>query len=145
MSPSNFGSPSSGVTYDPDVTRGWGKREYNWQFSTGIQQQLMRQVSLDVGYYRTWYGNFSVTDNRAWSAADFDAFSITAPTDPRLPGGGGYTVSGLYDVKPALFSVPADNYITSARHYGNQERRWDGVGVRNEGGGIADRHGEIVS
>jgi hypothetical protein len=70
-----------------------------------------------------------VTDNLGWTAADFDTFSITAPADPRLPGGGGYTVSGLYNVKPARFSVPADNYITFADNYGKQTRRWDGVDV----------------
>jgi hypothetical protein len=70
-----------------------------------------------------------VIDNRAWTAADFDTFSITAPADPRLPGGGGYRVPGLYNVKPALFSVPADDYITFARNYGKQIRRWDGFDV----------------
>ena len=133
MSPSNFGSPASGVTYDPDVITGWNKREYNWQFSTGIQQQLMRQLSLDVGYYRTWYGNLTVTDNRAWTAADFDSFAITAPRDARLPDGGGYIVSGLYDVKTSRFSVPTDNYITYASHYGHQQRRWDGIDVTVNG------------
>jgi len=127
MSPSNFGSTQPGVAYDPDLINGWGKREYNWQFSAGVQQELLPRVSLDVGYYGTWYGNQFVTDNRAWTAADFDQFSITAPSDPRLPGGGGYTVPGLYNVKPEKFSVPADNYITFARNYGKQIRRWDGV------------------
>jgi carboxypeptidase family protein len=129
MSPSNFGTTQSGVAYDPEIIRGWGKREYNWQFSAGVQQELIPRVSLDVGYYRTWYGNMFVTDNRSWTAADFDTFSITAPADPRLPGGGGYPVSGLYNVKPARFSVPADNYITFADNYGKQTRVWDGVDV----------------
>jgi hypothetical protein len=129
MSASNFGSTASGVAYDPDIIEGWNKREYNWQFSTGIQQELMRQVSVEFGYYRTWFGNFAATDNRAWTADDFDRFSITAPMDPRLPGGGGYVVSGLYDVKPARFSAPADNYITFARNYGRQIRHWDGIDI----------------
>jgi hypothetical protein len=129
MSSSNFGSTASSVTYDPEIIKGWNTREYNWQFSAGIQQQLMRQVSVDLGYYRTWYGNFAATDNRAWTAGDFDRYDLIAPRDPRLPGGGGYVVSGLYDVKPAKFSVPADNYITYARNYGDQVRRWDGIDV----------------
>ena len=33
--------------------------------------------------------------------ADFSPFCITAPSDSRLPGGGGYQVCGLYDVSPA--------------------------------------------
>jgi hypothetical protein len=91
---------------------------------------LLPRVSLDAGYYRTWYGNQFVTDNRAWTAADFDQFSITAPVDPRLPGGGGYTVAGLYNIKPAKFSVAADNYITFAKNYGKQVRRWDALTSR---------------
>ncbi len=129
MSPSNFGSTRPGVAYDPDIISGWGKREYNWQFSTGVQHELLPRVSLDVGYYATWYRNQFVTDNRAWTAADFDRFSITAPADPRLPGGGGYTVDGLYDIKPERFSVPVDNYITFAKNYGKMTRRWDGVDI----------------
>jgi len=129
MSNPNFGSTQAGVSYDPDIVEGWGKREYNWQFSTGVQQELMPGVALDVGYYRTSYGNLFVVDNRAWSAADFDTFSITAPSDPRLPGGGGYAVEGLYNIKPQKFSVAADNYITFAKNYGNQVRRWDGIDV----------------
>ena len=49
----------------------------------------MPRVSVEVGYFRTVFGNFIVTDNRAVSAVDFDTFSITSPSDPRLPGGGG--------------------------------------------------------
>jgi hypothetical protein len=129
MSAPDFGSTRPGVNYDADTLSGWNKRDYNWQFSAGVQQELMPRVSLDVGYYRTWFGNFVVTDNRALTAADFDRFSITAPSDPRLPGGGGYTVSGLYDVKPALFSVPSDSLITFAKNFGDHIRRWDGLDV----------------
>jgi hypothetical protein len=79
----NFGSSRTGATYDPDTLSGWGKRSYNWQFSAGMQRELVPRVSLDVSYFRTWFGNFIATDNRAVSAADFDRFSITAPSDPR--------------------------------------------------------------
>jgi hypothetical protein len=125
----DFGTTRLGVAYDPDTLHGWGKRDFNWQFSAGVQRELMARVSMDVTYFRTWFGNFVITDNRALSAADFDTFSITAPVDPRLPDGGGYTVSGLYDVKSNKFNVAADNYITFANKFGKQIRHWDGVDI----------------
>ena len=124
-----FGSARPGASYDPALLRGWGKRPANWEFSAGVQRELFASTSLDVAYFRRAYRNFVVTDNRAVSATDFDRFSITAPVDPRLPGGGGYTVSGLYDLKPASFGRPADNFVTLASNYGKQIERWQGVDV----------------
>jgi Carboxypeptidase regulatory-like domain len=129
MSNPDFGSTRPGVAYDPDTLTGWNKRDYNWQFSVGVQHELLPHVSLDAGYYRTWFGNFVVTDNRALAPGDFDRFAIAAPRDPRLPDGGGYQVTGLFNVKPEKFSVPADNFITYAKKFGDQSRRWDGVDV----------------
>jgi hypothetical protein len=79
-----------------------------------------------------------VTDNRALTPADFDRFSITAPRDPRLPDGGGYVVSGLYDINPSKFGIPAQNFVTLASEFGKQIEHWNGVDVnvnaRLEGG-----------
>jgi len=124
-----FGSARPGAVYDPDLLRGWDKRTANWEFSAGLQRELFARASVDVAYFRRTYQNFWIIDNRATSASDFDRFSITAPSDPRLPGGGGYTVSGLYDLKPASFGRPADNFVTLASKYGNQIERWHGVDV----------------
>jgi hypothetical protein len=121
-----FGSNRPATAYDPDIVSGWNKREYNWQFNAGIQHELVRGVSVDVGYFRTTFANPFVTKNRALTAADFDQFSLTAPSDSRLPGGGGYTVTGLYNVKPNKFGV-VDNYITFASTYGKQINNWNGV------------------
>jgi hypothetical protein len=43
-------------------------------------------------------------------------FCITAPTDPRLPHGGGYPVCGMYDVVPAKFGQ-VSNFVTNASPY----------------------------
>jgi hypothetical protein len=129
MANAAFGTLRPGATYDPELLRGWGVRSANWEFSAGVQHELLPRTSIDVAYFRRAYQNFVIADNRAVSASDYDRFSITAPSDPRLPGGGGYTVSGLHDLKPSAFGRPADNFVTLSRNYGDQVERWQGVDV----------------
>ena len=114
------------LTYDEETLTGWGKRNFNWEVSAGVQQELMPLVSAEVNYFRRWYGNFVIVDNLAVGPADFDRFVITAPQDPRLPGGGGYQVEG-YDIKPAKFGVAAQPYVTLSRKYGQQQDYWQGM------------------
>jgi outer membrane receptor protein involved in Fe transport len=68
-------------------------------------------------------------DDRTLSPADFDTFCITAPSDPRLPQGGGYEVCGLYDLKPNRFGLAADNLVTRSDDYGKQIQHFNGVDV----------------
>jgi hypothetical protein len=130
MAESNFGSTQPARAIDPDLTSGWDKRPSDhWEFSASVQRELLPRVSMDVNYWRTWFGNFVVTDNRAVGPSDFDTFSITAPSDPRLPHGGGYMISGLYDLKPSSFGRPADALITRASNFGKQIEHWNGVDI----------------
>src|SRR5207244_1563127 len=46
-------------------------------------------------------------------------YSVTAPIDSRLPGGGGYQISGFYDVNPSVFGR-VSNLVTRAKNYGEQ-------------------------
>jgi hypothetical protein len=124
----NFGTITPDTNFDPELLTGWGHRDFNWEFSAGLQRELVPRVSADFSYFRRWYGNASVTDNRASSASDFNAFSITAPSDPRLPGGGGQTIGGLFDVTPARFGL-TDNFVTFAKNFGDLTNRWDGVAL----------------
>ena len=62
MSARNFGTTGIATRYDNDVLT---HRDYNWQASASVQHELSGGVSLNVGYYRTSYGNFRVTDNLA--------------------------------------------------------------------------------
>ena len=59
-----------------------------------MHRELGGHMSLVGGYYRNWQGNFRVTDNLAVAPGDYSPYCITAPTDPRLPGGGGNQVCG---------------------------------------------------
>jgi hypothetical protein len=124
----NFGRPVFNTTYDPDTITGWGKRGYDWNFGVQVQQELLPRVSVNVGYFRRIFGNFFVIDNLATRATDYDTFSITAPSDPRLPGGGGYTISNLINVTPTLAGVN-NNFQTFSDVYGKQVRHWNGVEI----------------
>jgi hypothetical protein len=124
----NFAQPIFSNTFDPEILEGWGLRAYDWNFGVQLQQELMPRISVNVGYFRRVFGNALVTDNRAVQAADFTQFGVTAPSDPRLPGGGGQAISGLYDVNPLLFGR-TDNFITQAKNFGDQSRQWNGVEV----------------
>jgi hypothetical protein len=120
---SNFGQTLPGSTFDRGILSGWGSRGSNWEFSAGVQHELMPRVSVDVGYFRRWYNNFLATDNLSVAAADYDTFSITAPTHASLSNGGGYPVTGVKTLKPASFGRPARNFVTFANDYGALERR----------------------
>jgi len=124
----NFGTAVAEQNFDPEILNGWGKRIYNWEFTAGVQRQIVPRVSVDFTYFRRWYGNFNIIDNRAVTAADFSPFSITAPSDPRLPNGGGFVVPDLYDVSQAKFGI-TDNITTLAKNYGKEVRMWNGFAI----------------
>ena len=124
----NFGKSTPTLSYDPQIMQGWGVRPGDWQIGVTVQQEIVPRVSLEVGYTRRWLQNFTVTDNLLQAPSDYTAFSITAPADPRLPGGGGYVVSGLYNVNPNV-SALADNYRTYAPNYGTISQVYNGVDV----------------
>ena len=48
---------------------------------------------------------------------DFDPFCVTAPLDPRLPGGGGYQVCGLYAIKQDKFGQ-SQNLVSRSSNFG---------------------------
>ena len=73
-----------------------------------------------------WSGNLRVIDNLEVEPSDFSPYCVTAPSDPRLPGGGGYQVCALYDVSPAKFGL-ARNLVTRASNYGDWKITNDNV------------------
>ena len=76
-----FGESTPQTLHDPETLTGWGVRPWNWEFSTGVQHELMPRVSVDLTYYRRINGGFLVTDNIANVAADFTPLRVAVPTD----------------------------------------------------------------
>jgi hypothetical protein len=121
-----FGTVGSLLRWDPELLEGWGVRPYNWQASLGVQHELRPGFGIDVTYFRTSFGGFTVTENTAVSPSDFDSYCITGPADTRLPGGGNARVCGLFDVTPAKFGL-IDNQVTKAGNFGDWTQVYNGV------------------
>jgi hypothetical protein len=123
----NFGSRNTvTATYDPDAITGWGHRGYNWEGTVSLQHELLTGISAGVAYTRRWYGNFFVTENTAVKPADFDPFCVTAPLNANLPGGGGKTVCGFYDVNPSKYG---QNTSVIRLDNGKMQDVYDGIDV----------------
>jgi hypothetical protein len=122
-----FGQLTPSAAIDPAIHTGWGNRFWSQEFSASVQREILPRVSLDVGYFRRWYGNFQVVDNRAVTAADFVEYSITVPTDSRLENSG-QVLGGLYEVIPSKAGL-VDNYTTLSDNFGKMTEHWNGVDI----------------
>src|SRR5678815_925288 len=79
-----FGQPAGVSTPDPDM-----KRPYQMLYNLAVQQEVIRGLSVTLGYYNRRYYNDTWTDNRATTHADY---SIIPIPDPR---GNGRTISAV--------------------------------------------------
>jgi hypothetical protein len=122
----NFGKPVITTVYNPEWSHGYAKRPYNWEFSAGVQQEIVPRMSANVMFFRRSYGNFTITQNRAVTPANYDHYCVTAPVDPRLPDGGGQQICGLYDLNPTKVGQ-TDNLVIFSKTVGDQYERWNGV------------------
>jgi hypothetical protein len=129
-----FGAQLPSTTQDPATLRGWDLRPWQWEFTAGIQHELMPRVSVGLTYYRRIYGGFLSTVNTADVAADFTRLPITVPVDARLPTSG-QTLT-VYDINPVLKSgLPFNtttNQITFTSNYGDLYQHWNGFDVTTQ-------------
>jgi hypothetical protein len=126
----NFGKTSGTVDQvNPDTLKGWGARDYDWQWSIGVQQEVLPRVAAEVSYARRSFHGFVVTDNLNRDPSQYQAWTIDAPLDERFPGGGGYPIT-LYTPTQAAANIPAQNYITWEKDFGSERTNyWQGVDV----------------
>ena len=101
-----------------NLVNGWGARRYEWQYSVGVQHELLPRLSAEVTYNKKQYGNQTISDVMGlgcdkfngstdvtacqqsyldYANPNFDFFSVQSPIDGRLPNGGGYIIRGLND------------------------------------------------
>ena len=121
LSNTSFGQVSIATRYDPETIHGFDNRRNNWEVSTTISHELMPRVSTELSYFRRAQGHFTTTDNLDVAPSDFNSYCVTAPTDPRLPNGGGYQVCGLYDIVPTKFGLASNNLVTFVDNYGGKQ------------------------
>jgi hypothetical protein len=114
-----FGQTNTvGTNFDPGLLSGYGVRPSDWSYGVSIQQQLLAKASVEVGYYRRTFTQFTsggtVTDNLAVSPSDVSAYYVTAP---------------FYNLTPAAFSRVPNNLFKSTSDVGEDTRVFNGVDV----------------
>ena len=124
-----FGTSVFTTTTDTALLSGWNVRPSDWQVGVSVQQQLLPRVSVELGYQRRWLQNFIATDNTGQASSDFGSFTVTAPVDARLPGGGGYAVPGpLYNVNQNVASSP-NNLVTKSSNFGDWDQHSNSISL----------------
>ena len=127
MASPTFGTATrTTAAIDPAILSGWNMRPGDWQIGASVQQELMPRVSMEFGYFRRWLTHFTTTDNTLVSGADYTSYTLTAPSDPRLPGGGGYAIAGLQNITQAGFNAGTSNNVTFADNFGGLSQMYNG-------------------
>lgn len=144
-----FGTEVFATTYDPDMFRGWFTRPMDWQIGTSVQRQVVSGMSVEVGYHRRWIDKWTLIQNTQVTNADFEAYSVNAPADPRLGVASGRTIGDLWNVIPSKFGLNINNtYLENNVEGTNRTNWWHGVDfnvnarMRN---GLTMRGGVVLS
>ena len=142
------------AAYGDTLLEGWDKRRYEWQLGIGVQHEILPRLSGEVTYNRRTYHNLTQNDvlgrgcDRFNGTLPYDQclqntlnyinpsynfYSLRAPVDPRLPGGGGYLITGLatYACGPNVAGCGAgqDTGVTSTATTYNKALEYDYNGV----------------
>ncbi len=126
----NFGKSGSAALVDPAVLSGWGVRPGDTQATVTLQQQVVPRVSADFSVtHRTFHGFFVTDDVNRDPATSYESYTLTAPQDSRLVGGGGYPVT-VFVPTVAANAVTPQTILRRESFYGDERNSsWDGFEV----------------
>jgi hypothetical protein len=127
MDNQNFGKDFFTRTSDMNFIHGYGVRPYNWEMALSVQQEVAPRIAITAGLYRRWFGNFYTLDNTLTSASDYTQFSVPIPLDPRLPGGGGGVVPGVYNLNLNKVGQVQDLVESDSVAGAQPTENWQGV------------------
>jgi hypothetical protein len=108
-----FGTLQAVTRIDPNL-----KRDKNWTYELTGSHELFANFSVGGGYYRrkyfdlNWVNNLAVGDV---NSGDWIPFTITAPADSRLNGGGGEVIT-LYNLVASKVGEK-NNFLTNSQDY----------------------------
>jgi hypothetical protein len=131
---------------------GWNKRQYEWQWSLGVQHQILPRLSGELTFNQRKKYNLTASDavgsgcdlyssteggttNAQQCMQDllnfispfYDFYGVQAPLDPRLPGGGGYVVDGFATQKIGVTVPAAQVTVVTLAPDGAAYDDWSGV------------------
>lgn len=103
---------------------------YNWRkpYNTTVTDLIGSGCDL----YSATVGGTSnyeqcVADVFNYVSPDFDFYGVRAPTDPRLPGGGGYLVEGIATTKPGADTSNSGVSAVTITPEGYRNDFWSGI------------------
>ena len=148
--PSNnqfFGQTNpNAIRWADEVLKGWGVRDNNWDFSAEVQHELTRGTVPDgrlLPQHRRLLPQHrqqaAASDNILVTPGRLRPYCITAPSDPRLPGGGGYPICGLAD--SSRRNSGRCSRSSALRDFGEDKRTNDFIGVRAQRAAAGRRPG----
>ena len=128
MNSPTFGTATrTTAAINPAILNGWNVRPGDWQIGASVQHQVLPRVSAEFGYFHRWLTHYTTTDNTLVTSANYTTYSLVAPLDPRLPGGGGYTINGLQNITQEGFNAGTSNNVTFADEFGGLSQVYNGV------------------
>ncbi len=128
----SFGQPGAATQVDPGVLNGWGVRPHDYQSTVTVQQELLRRVSGEFSFTHRTFHSFFITDDlmRGGNLSSYyEMYTLTAPQDSRLAGGGGYPIT-VFVPTAAANAVAPQRYLMREKDLGvERDSVWDGFDI----------------
>jgi hypothetical protein len=92
----NFGTLADAADFKVDDRPG------QWEYSVGVQHELVPGLAIGMAYYRRDHFNFWRENNTLQEFSDYSTFQFKGPEHPGLEEYSGYTYQ-LYNIDPAVY------------------------------------------